>query len=170
MSDDAASRDGNVDFIEDHLVAYLDGELDPDICREIERRLSEDSELRRRLMQHQRAWDLLEVMPRAEVNDSFAHTTVEMVAVSAADEVQQIQHQANRRRRILWTFAMACTIVAALAGYAVTSSILSVPDRQLVEDFPILENLDAYRYAESIEFLHALEHEGLFTGEGDDAL
>ena len=170
MSDPAASQDAAADPLEEHLVAYLDGELDPDICREIERRLSEDSRFRRRLVQHQRAWDLLDAIPRAEVDSSFTHTTVEMVAVSVAEEVQQVQQRTRRRRRLLAVSAAACTVAAAFAGYAVTSAILSAPDRQLVKDFPILENLDAYRYAESIEFLRALEREGLFTGEGEDAL
>jgi hypothetical protein len=44
-----------------------------------------------------------------------------------------------------------------------------LPDRQLVRDRPVIENVDIYRYAENIEFLRMLEREGLFAdGEDDD--
>ncbi len=37
------------------------------------------------------------------------------------------------------------------------------PDRQLLQDLPLLENLDEYRQIGSIEFLHRLRDEGLFS-------
>ena len=93
-----------------------------------------------------------------------------MVAVSAADDVQQAERQATNRRRLLWSLGGAGVILAGIAGFLIMWSIQSMPDRQLVEDLPIIENLDAYRNAESVEFLRALEHEGLFVAEVEDAL
>jgi anti-sigma factor RsiW len=157
------------DANDDALVAYLDGELDPEASRAFERRLSEDPALRRRLQQHQQAWDLLENMPHTEVGDTFTRTTVEMVAVSAAEDVQKVKRAQGRRRRALWAACGGGLLGAASAGYLCVSLMLSAPDRQLVKDLPIIENLDAYRNAETVDFLRALQKENLFAAEVEDA-
>ena len=62
---------------------------------------------------------------------------------------------------------MALVGVAALVlGYAGGRAIWPDPNRQLLEDLPILEDLDLYEQAGSIDFLHKLADTGLF---GDDA-
>jgi hypothetical protein len=81
-----------------------------------------------------------------------------------------MQRRARRRRIWLAVSCAAGVVLAAVGGYFFVSSLLLQPDRQLSKDLPIIENLDAYRNADSIGFLRALEHEGLFTGETEDAL
>ena len=64
MTHDPNTADGKFDSPpDDDLIAYLDGELSAEASDEIERRLSEDANLRRRLQLHQAAWDLLEEVP-----------------------------------------------------------------------------------------------------------
>ena len=67
----------------DELVAYLDGELSADECRRVERRLASDAEYRRRLTELEQAWTALEALPSTVVDEDFARTTIEMVAVAA---------------------------------------------------------------------------------------
>ena len=165
-----AANDDRDHALEADLIAYLDGELDTEATHQLEERLSEDADLRRRLQQHQAAWDLLDELPNPRVDERFAQTTVEMVAGSAKDEVDQAQHRAGRRRRVVWLLGCSLTLAAAIGGYALTTLVTSLPNRRLVEDLPVLENLDAYRHAEDIEFLRALQSEGLFTVEAEDAL
>lgn len=153
---------------DDDLVAYLDGELSAEACNEIERRLSEDAHLRRRLQAHQAAWELLDEVPRAEIPTSFTQTTVEMVAVTAAEDSRQAARHALQLRRLAWTAAAAAWVATALAAYGLTSFVVSRPNRELVQDLPIIEHLDAYENAGDIAFLKRLASEGLFTAEVDD--
>jgi anti-sigma factor RsiW len=155
---------------DDDLVAYLDGELSAELSREIERRLAQDADLRQRLQQHQAAWDLLEEIPRPEVSASFTRTTIEMVAVTASDDVNQAERQQRRRRQIAWGAAVATWLLVVASGFMITRFFLSAPNRQLVKDLPILEHLDAYRNVEDVEFLRSLARENLFTAETDDGL
>jgi hypothetical protein len=67
-----------------------------------------------------------------------------------------------------WLLVIAVAVLSTLTGYFLVNSTLSTPNRQLVEDLPLIENLDAYRHAEQIEFLRALQREGLFTLEVRD--
>ena len=57
-------------------------------------------------------------------------------------------------------------MAALLLGYAGGRAIWPDPNRQLLQDLPILEDLDLYEQAGSIDFLHKLADTGLF---GDDA-
>jgi hypothetical protein len=113
---------------------------------------------------------MLDEIPRTEVDESFARTTVEMVAVSGADGIQELRQQTLRRTQRAWALGVAGVGLAAAAGYLVVWFFLDAPNRQLVRDLPIIENLDAYRDAESVDFLRALAHDELFTAEVDDVL
>ncbi|MDA1051140.1 MAG: hypothetical protein O3C40_11765 [Planctomycetota bacterium] len=156
--------------IDEELVAYLDGELDADAARRVAARLAEDAELRQKLEQHQRTWDLLDELPRTDVGEHFTQTTVEMVAVSVADQVDDASRRNSLRAKFGWLIGGGVAVAASLAGYALVASIVAAPNRQLVEDLRVIENLDAYRAVEDIEFLRALEREGLFALEVNDEL
>jgi anti-sigma factor RsiW len=145
------------------LVAYLDGELDATQTRAVEDRLSSDADYRRQLRDLQRAWDLLDQLPKAEVDDTFTQTTLAMVAVSAADDVEQAQErQVRTQRRWWWTGSIAATVAFA-AGYVAVAIVVSRENRRLLRDLPVIQRLDEYRYADSVEFLRQLEREGVFA-------
>ncbi len=152
------------------LSAYLDGELDAEARRGLEQRLADDPHLLQRLHQYERAWELLDELPREGASDDFTHSTVEMVAVAAAGDAKKPFAGSALWPRLAWLASGGGMAAAAVAGFLLVAGLLSAPDRQLVEDLPVIENLDAYRHAESIEFLRALDHEGLFAGEVEDAL
>ena len=153
------------------LVAYLDNELDPSTRERLEQRLSEDGDYRRELQQLQRTWDLLDSLPRAEVDEGFTRSTVEMVAVSAAEDVEQGQQAVVKRKRVGWFVAGGGVIAASLIGYFVTQQFASAPNERLLRDLPVIENLDLYKHADSVEFLRKLDQAGLFPEEeSGDAL
>ena len=60
-------------------------------------------------------------------------------------------------------------LAAGLAGFLAVA--LFAPDRneQLIQDLPVLQNLDEYCQIDSIEFLQMLNQQGLFNEEnGED--
>lgn len=152
--------------ITEDLAAYLDGELDAESRRRVEKQLSMSDELRNRLKEYQQTWDLLDDLPRASVDGSFTRTTVEMVAVRAEDEVVQTQQSKRRRRVLLWCLGIAGMMVSGAAGYLVSHRQLSAPNEQIVEELPIIEHLDAYQNAGTIEFLRQLDEHNLFQENG----
>lgn len=152
---------------EAELVAYLDGELDHVAAQRVERRLSDDPAFRRRLQQFQRAWDLLDQLPRVEATADFATTTVEMVAVRAAAESDASQH---RRRRLIGYVAQAvCAVAAIVLGFLFVSARQQAPERRLLRDLPVIENVDNYLNVEDVEFVRQLARDHLFDQEPPDA-
>jgi anti-sigma factor RsiW len=156
--------------LQEELSAYLDGELDADSVREIEQRLARDAAYRAELQQLERAWNLLDRLPRAAVADSFTKTTIEMVAVAAGEEARAIEKDLPRRRRRQQIGGSLALVAAGLVGFAIGHWAWPNPNRQLLEDLKVLENLEFYYQADNIDFLQLLDREGVFTeGDGDHA-
>lgn len=151
---------------DEELVAYLDGELDADAVRRIEALLASDAEVRRRLQSLERTWDLLDELDQSPAGEPFTRSTLEMVAVAARDDLERSRTDAPRgrwRRRFLFGVVLAA---AAAAGFFAVVALAPDPNRELLDDLPVLENLDEYRQAQSIEFLRKLRQSGLFDGAG----
>src|SRR6476619_6549122 len=88
--------------IDEEIVAYLDGELDPEAEARVARRLSDDPAYCQRLNQLQQAWDLLDNLRGTEADDEFTASTVAMVAVHAEQEAQSQQGRVVRQRSVAW--------------------------------------------------------------------
>jgi anti-sigma factor RsiW len=154
--------------IREELVAYLDGELDAEESLRVERRLADDPAYRQALQELEKAWDLLDALPRAHPDEDFTRTTVEMVVLSARQDFAQLKTQSQRRR---WTALLSVAVlvlVAALAGFGGIYWTAGRSNRELVRDLPVIENMEYYRHADSLDFLRRLESEGLFEEEVSD--
>jgi len=157
-----------IDPVEEELVAYLDEELEPDHRARVEHRLAEDSHYRDKLRHMQKSWDMLDLLARSEPDENFAHTTVAMVALKAK-EATDVQKENTQRFSLMFQIGVAVsTLACALIAYSVMSWLLALPDRELVADLPLIERLDEYSHAESVDFLRALAEHGLFLPEAPD--
>ncbi len=154
---------------EEQLVAYLDGELDDESSRRIEERLTSDSTLRDKLSRLERTWDALDDLEQVEVDEDFAKTTIEMVALVAEEELQQEDEQRPARLRRRWLIGSAGLLSAWLVGFVAAWALWPDPNAPLIEDLPVLEHLDEYQQIDDIEFLELLyENRQQLFGEGED--
>ena len=151
--------------LEEQLVAYLDGEMDEDAARRIEERLASEPEVREVLNRLERTWEMLDELGSTPVGDGFTRTTLEMVTVAAEEDVKrELAVSPHRRRRRLW-LTCAGILTAAAAGFLAAYLSLPNPNQQLLQDLPVLENLDEYRQVDNIEFLRMMKENGLFAKE-----
>jgi len=155
--------------LQEELTAYLDGELTSDDRRRVEERLARDADYRTELQRMQRAWDLLDKLPRASVDDSFMRSTIEMVAIAAADEARTQALQIPRRRRLTIIAGAAAVLLAAGLGFGLGEQFGNRRETQLLKDLPVIENFELYRQAESVDFLRKLDDSNLFDEEASDA-
>jgi anti-sigma factor RsiW len=155
------------DSIDEELVAYLDGELDPQAAARVERRLADDASYRARLAQLQRAWDMLDTLQRADADDDFVRSTVAMVTVKAEGDAKTGAMRAVRKQSFAWLALVSVALISAAGTYALSYYSLSRDDRQLVQDLPVIERLDEYQAIAplGVDFLERLNHEGLFGPE-----
>lgn len=147
----------------EELTAYLDGELEPESLQRVEQRLITDPDYLAEMQSLQKAWDLLDEVPRTEPDASFTQTTMEMVVGEATRE-------ANRKQKKTWVWPIRVAALLAIpialfaTGFALTRSIQTSPDRLLVQDLSVIENYPKYLVSEnSIDFLAELLRRDLFS-------
>lgn len=150
---------------DEDLVAYLDGELGAEEAQRIEQRLAQDPESRRRLRELQASWDLLDELPRAEIGENFTETTISLIALKTyGDDPLQQRGRAWSRAGSL-ALATAGALLAAVAGYWTVATLCAAPNRALLVDLPVIENLDVYQSVDDLEFLRSLAAAGVFEEE-----
>ncbi len=149
----------------ERIVAYLDGELSPEEGAQIEQQLATDQQFRQQLQGAERAWAALDQLPRATVGDEFSRTTMELVVDAARQDVaaRTIALPVQRRKRSLRTALLAT--MALLFGALVVRVGWQNPNRRLIADLPVIQNIDIYSQFHSVDFLQQL-HRHL----GDDPL
>ena len=81
--------------LREELVAYLDGELDAEQSRRIEQRTAVEPDARRMLEELDRTWHMLDELDAPATSEDFTRTTMEMVALAAADDADKAK--AERR-------------------------------------------------------------------------
>lgn len=158
-----ASSDPTFDHdpLESEFVAYLDGEAEAGVAEQVEQRVARDDAARRRLDGLERAWQALDVLPRSDVNESFTRSTVEMIALSTAEEFTRRQSEGQWRTRAMLLGGLLALPLALALGFAAYSAWGPDPDRVLLENLPVVERLDEYEPIDSLEFLRKLRESGV---------
>jgi len=155
-NDDESNGDADVLT---QLNAYLDGELDADERTKIEQALADDTRLQSDFQRLQRAWDLLDVLPRADVGTGFTQHTVEMIAHDAEKQLATVQKVVPRRKWIDRILIVAGAATAAVAGFFLVDATSPRRDDAVLRDLPVLEKLDLYgrtEPGENAEFFRKL--------------
>ncbi|MCE9554108.1 MAG: hypothetical protein K8T91_12135 [Planctomycetes bacterium] len=158
--------------LREEISAYLDGELSAEDGREVEERLAAEPRFREELHGLERAWRLLDELPRTEVDERFAATTVEMVALKAADDLRNQQQQWPRQFARGWVLSAGGMLMALLLGFGVIAGgaallskagVVQNADDRLLGDLSVLMNLDDYKQVDSSDFLRQLADAKLFV-------
>lgn len=156
-----------VDPDQEQLVAYLDGEMDADSAQAVEERLARDADFRQTLNDLERSWDLLDDLPQPTSDDAFTKTTVEMVTLQLDKDVRQEEAAFSRRKLAGPLLAIAAIVLALPIGFFAYRYYLEGPNRQLIEDLPVIQRVEVYQHIDDIEFLETLKAEGLFDEPAD---
>lgn len=163
--DDRTDPDGATE----ELVAYLDGELDPRAADAMATRLGLDPKLRAEADALQRAWDILDVLPRPQPSAAFMSRTVsQALPLPTVSTTVPVPTATGSVGGLFWGISAVVVLVAGLGGYA--GRALLVPKgqeyEQISHDAALLHNLRLYRTVDDLEFARQLDDPALF-GEED---
>ena len=141
----------------ERIVAYLDGELSAEESAQVEQQLATDADFRQALQGAERAWTALDELPMVQVDKELAHTTMEMVVVAARNDIEAktIALPVQRRKHKTKTVLLATMVM--LLGALVFRVLWNNPNRRLLADLPVIQNVDIYSQFQSIEFLQHLD-------------
>ncbi|MES1213459.1 MAG: hypothetical protein ABUL64_02640, partial [Singulisphaera sp.] len=119
-----------------------------------------DPHVREEVWQLERSWQMLDELPRTQVDESFTRSTVEMIALRAEEDLVAVQSEIPRRKRRLAIVAGGLLLVAAAAGFLTIKTLNRRGEESMLRDLPVAEDLDQYRVIQDVEFLRALHSRG----------
>lgn len=150
---------------DDELVAYLDGELEPERMALVEERLSNDPAYRARLQELERVWSALDDLPTGEPTAVFVKSTLELVV----NDIRKEQSRLQKRSTLYWASALVLAVVPFLClfvSFLLTQYWRTADQRAFLNDLEVIENFEMYgKVDRDIQFLEILDHNGLFVGE-----
>lgn len=153
----------------EELVAYLDGELNETEAQEVEGRLNTDPTARRERESLQKAWDLLDHLPRVEPAPDFASRTLQSVEIHASTARLQRRREFWARwwPRVVGLSWAAGLLLCFLGGFFAYRALRSSDptDYELARDLRVLENKRLYELVDTLEFLQQLDTPDLFGEE-----
>ena len=151
------------------LVAYLDGELDDAATQHMEQLLADSPDARHEVDMLSRTFSLLDTLPRASASADFSAKTLTTIKTERVRPRWSDQAWYRRARR---GAVLACWIVglwlAGMTGYLAANRLKPDDDARLIEELPVVENLDAYSDVSTIEDIRALEEHGGFDAKDND--
>jgi anti-sigma factor RsiW len=163
----------------DDLTAYLDGELDPGAAESMATRLTLDPKLRAEADALQRAWDILDVLPRPQPSASFTTRTMTQAVPAFATGQQTVPIPGSTTAPFpvrkpgpgFWLGSMVLVLAASVGGYY-GHRALAPPPRPVtpeppLEDVTLLKNLRLYRNVDDVEYLKKLDSPELFGEDGE---
>ncbi|QGJ69396.1 Putative transmembrane anti-sigma factor [Planctomycetales bacterium 10988] len=168
MSDKQFADTGPL-FSSEDLVAYLDGELPADQQALLEQQLSYDPAMRRELQSLESVWDMLDVLPRTEVDERFTTTTIEMVSHKVDESLTTAFEELPTKRRRTWLMLLGASLLMAVFGYAFGRWLWSDPNDELLRDLPVLQRMDSYRKIETLPALKTLAESGVFDEKTNES-
>ena len=174
--DDADPPDGATE----ELVAYLDGELEPKAAEAMATKLSLDPRLRAEADALQRAWDILDVLPRPQPSAAFTTRTVsQVIPVPSPSGTQVLAAPGSAAHAMpalpaprpgagFWLVSVALILSAGVGGYLGHRALVPPPQPASppLEDVTLMKNLRLYRNADDLEYVKKLDSPDLF---GEDS-
>ena len=129
----------------------------------IERLLATSALARRAADVYTRTWDLLDALPHPSVSPSSPCGTLRRLEAQQGSGAQRNPHW-RRSLRIGATLFAWIGVVATACSLGFVAAYQWTPDEteSLVRDLPVIENLDRYSDAGSIEYLRKLQESRLF--------
>lgn len=155
------------------LVAYLDGELPDDAAREVEQTLASDPTMRAEVEQLNRAWELLDLLPRPRASSEFSSRTLATLQVTDVttdlaaepDTTPTLALETGRVRRWSvspWWICVGGWALICLLGFVVGRHSARSHSEEWLDDLPVLEHFDVYREIGDERFLRELKRKGVF--------
>ncbi|GAA4463409.1 hypothetical protein [Novipirellula rosea] len=157
MSLKLLTDDAPLDPDDELLVAYVDGELDHDSRTQLESRLLDDAELRRRLQSLQQGWDYLDDFPALTPCEKLVESTLELVVSDIVKPTAESSASRVFVNRFRWPLITAgLCVLGILAAAATIYGVRSFHYQSQLEDLAIAENIDAYYYGRDLQLMRDL--------------
>lgn len=150
------------------FVAYLDGELDEEATERIEAVIAQSEVARNDLEALAQTYELIDALDRPAASDDFAERTMATIRIDELrpDPRDSWWYLATRHTGSL-AAVTAGLIAAAALGFLTTNRWIRTESDRLLQDLPLIEQLDLYTEVGQFEFLQRLAAQDALLEEID---
>jgi hypothetical protein len=153
---------------ENLLIAYLDGELDSQNVRRMEDRLSQEPELREKMTVLEQTWNLLDSLETVPVDKELVRSTMEVVTLTIEKELHEGKKNFEQRKISDFLITLVIVMLCGVIGYQLMSLHRLYVDRQILDDIPIIQQMNTYKEIGNFDFLRELAKERIFDTPSND--
>ncbi|MHC4880237.1 MAG: hypothetical protein ACYTGL_27625, partial [Planctomycetota bacterium] len=145
----------------------------------VEETLTEQAPIRQEVEKLTRVWELLDLLPESKASAKFTERTLSAIQTQQAEaegeaadtrpiETQRARHWEPRLRVMAMRFVgLLGLILLGTSGFNGAFRRDTDGMDQLLNHLPVIERLDEYREAGSLEYLQKLNDSGLLNDEPD---
>lgn len=145
------------------IVAYLDGELDPESAARIQKLLAKDADARRVAEELTIAWEALDSLGEVRASDNFTQKTVTNIQALAETESARRPKAFDLKRGTMLGGWLLGIIAAGTTGFCLANWTMPNKSHNLVRDVELIQSLPKYERAGSVDLLEKLKSEELFV-------
>lgn len=149
------------------LVAYLDGEADPETARRQEAALAKNPAARTKAEALKKTFDLLDYLPKPEPSPTF--TTKTLTKLDALSGSRPTTAAPTRFRFAPWLAAGVAALAFGFVLHWAVRPYLSRPTEPDLADLPIIDRLPLYAGVDDLDFARRLDDPDLFGDDADTA-
>ncbi|HEY2787655.1 MAG TPA: hypothetical protein VGJ05_22045 [Fimbriiglobus sp.] len=147
------------------LIAYLDGEADPDAARRLETELAKNPAARTKAEALRKTYDLLDYLPKPEPSPTFATKTLtKLDAMSGSrPRIQTTLSQPPSAARLgPWIAAGLLAVAFGFGVHWIARPYLNRPGEPDLADLPIIDRLPLYAGIDDLDYAKQLAAADLF--------
>lgn len=150
------------------LVAYLDGEVDEQLALRIEAAVADDVAVQAQLNALDATWGLLDSLPTPIASEELTQRTIQSLGVIAAAPSAFRQHRSSVAKWVRLLVWGGGILLSTVAGFSLTFRDHSRQDRELIRDWPVIQQLKDYTRIGSVEYLDELRDEEVFRESSEN--
>lgn len=127
------------------LIAYLDGELEPDEKELLEQRLRNEPQLQKKLSELDQTWNVLNFLDSQPTESRLVCKTLQMIALQTQDALKKTTSSTKIRKPTQkWIYFALLFLFVMGIGYFSLNFFLNRNQQQTIDDLFLIERLDQY--------------------------
>lgn len=146
----------------ENLVAFIDGELEQDTMRDIEKTLSDNPVAHHEVDMLRKTWNLLDYLDRPEASERVVEQTLTSLEVMQTNRKFEMPAWWSQvRKGVVYTASVAGMVFALVVGYTASNYWLPSRSDAIARDLELIEEYDELQEIGSVAFLELLQENNL---------
>ncbi len=146
----------------ENLIAYIDGELEQETMRDIEKTLADNPVATHEVDVLKKTWSMLDYLERPEASEKLIEQTLTSIQVYRTGEKFALPAWWNQAKQgMISVTSVAGILLAAYLGYVASAELIPSPANEIAKDLQVIEKYDELQEIGSLAYLNLIKKNNL---------